>query len=218
MSILPTPLTPALYAYYESIGFREHAVLRKIREDNRLLPQRNFQASPEVAHFLAFLIKVAGANHVLEIGTFTGYSTTAMALSLPPEGHITTCDLDEEITTKAFPYWADAGVSHKITLRLGNAHQTLFSLKEEGKNFDFIFIDANKSAYDDYYEKSLELLKKNGLIVLDNTLWHGQVQEKNTINSQTRAIQMLNKKIHQDPRVSMLMLPMSDGLTIVRKR
>jgi predicted O-methyltransferase YrrM len=217
MSTTPTPLTPSLYAYYESIGFRESALLKKIREDNIKLTQSNFQSAPEVAHFLAFLIHLTQAKDVLEIGTFTGYSTLIMALALPEGGHITACDRNKLRTDKAKENWAAAGVSDKITLRFGNASKTLEDLKVEEKKFHMAFIDADKMSYDLYYENSLALLHEGGIIALDNTLWHGEVEDENTACSQTKALQALNKKIHQDPRVHMLMVPMSDGLTLVQK-
>jgi predicted O-methyltransferase YrrM len=218
MSTIPTILTPSLYAYYERIGFRESALLQKIREDNIRLTQSNFQSSPEVAHFLRFLIQLTQAKEILEIGTFTGYSTLVMALALPEGGHITACDRNKLRTDKAKEYWAEGGVLDKITLRLGNASKTLQALILENKRFHMAFIDADKMTYDTYYERSLALLHEGGVIVLDNTLWRGEVQDENTSCSQTKALRTLNEKIHQDPRVHMLMLPMSDGLTLVQKK
>jgi predicted O-methyltransferase YrrM len=217
MSTTPTPLTPSLYAYYESIGFRESALLKKIREDNIKLTQSNFQSAPEVAHFLAFLIHLTQAKAILEIGTFTGYSTLVMAHALSEDGHITTCDRNKLRTDTAKKNWEAGGVLDKITLRFGNASSTLQELKGEGKKFHLAFIDADKMNYDLYYEGSLELLHEGGIIALDNTLWHGEVQDEHTTCSQTKVLQALNEKIHQDPRVEMIMLPMSDGLTLVRK-
>jgi O-methyltransferase len=217
MTQKPTPLTPALYDYYQSIGFREHPVLGALRSYNQTLPQRDFQSAPEVAHFLAFLVSLLGARSILEVGTFTGYGTLALALNLPEDGHIITCDKDPKTAAIAKDYFEKAGVSRKITLKLGDAPKTLNTLLEEGHTFDLIFVDANKNGYDVYYEAALKLVRPNGLIVLDNTLWHGRVVHDPLPDTQSKTIKALNEKIHQDPRVTMLMLPLADGLTLVRR-
>ena len=163
---------------------------------------------------MAFLVQILDAKRVLELGTFTGYSALAMALALPEGGHLTTCDKQEITATLAQDYWKEAGVAEKITLLLGEASETIQSLEKE--SFDLIFIDANKRAYDDYYEHCLTLVRPGGLIALDNTLRHGEVIHADP-QKQAQAIKAINAKIHQDPRVSMIMLPMSDGVTLVRR-
>jgi len=217
MTQIPTPLTPTLYTYWKSIGFRDHSVLKELSTFNQTLAQKDFQASPEVAHFLGFLVSLLKAKSILEIGTFTGYSTLTMALNLPKDGTIITCDKDQAMTEIAQKYWAKANVAHKISLRLGDALQTLKDLQEDEVTFDLIFIDANKNAYDAYYEEAMRLLRPEGLILLDNTLWHGRLIEDPLPDTQSKAIKELNKKIQQDRRVEMVMLPLSDGLTLVKK-
>lgn len=216
MALIPTPMTSTLYEYWKSIGFRDHPVLKELRDFNQTLPQKDFQASPEVAHFLAFLVSLLKAKSILEIGTFTGYSTLSMALSLPEEGRIITCDKDHKTTEIAQKYWDKADVSQKITFIRQDAEKTLDTLQKDGKSFDLIFIDANKNGYDAYYERALRLIHPKGLIALDNTLWHGRVIETPHADTQSKTIHTLNHKIHKDPRVHMLMLPLSDGLTLVR--
>ncbi len=217
MSLLPTSLTPSLYAYYQQIGFRDHPVLTEMRHENAQRPQSNLQAAPEVAHLLAFLVKLLGAKDILEVGTFRGYSTLAMALALPQGGHITTLDSDARIVPETQQYWDEAEVLGKITLHLGDGIEMLQHLKNGGSHFDMAFIDANKNAYDDYYELCLELIHSGGVIVLDNTLWRGDVAADNPPCPQSKTLKALNEKIHGDPRVEMLMLPISDGVTVVRK-
>lgn len=217
MSLLPTPFSLDLYNYYQSLGFREHPLLAGLREENKMLPQRNFQAAPEVVHFLSFLIPLLSIQSILELGTFTGYSSLAFALALSEEGKIVTCDKDPSTTQIAQQYWEKGGVRSKIDLRLRDAMETLQILADEQALFDFIFIDANKSAYGNYYEACLPLLSPTGLMAIDNTLWRGEVALPSSTNNQTNTIKILNERIHQDPRINMVMLPIADGLTLVRK-
>lgn len=217
MTLTPTSLSSDLYTYWQSIGFREHPVLKELRDYNQTLPQKDFQASPEVAHFLAFLVSLLNAKSILELGTFTGYSTLAMALALSENGKIITCDKDQKTTAIAQDYWQKANVSHKVSLRLKDATEALTTFQQEGLKFDLIFIDANKNGYDAYYEAALSLIQPDGLIVLDNTFWHGRIIENPLPDTQSKTIRALNEKIYHDSRIQMIMLPISDGLTLLRK-
>lgn len=218
MSLNSVALTPDLMAYVERFGFREHPILKKLREGNQTLENRGYQINPEVAHLLGFLVTLMGIRRILEIGTFTGYSTLTMALSLPDSGSLMTLDKDPNTTAIAEGYWKEAGVGNKIVLKLGNAHDTLEQLVRIESRFDMAFIDANKRQYDAYYEQCLTLLNPGGLIAIDNTLWKGGVAHADAKNKQTQALQSLNKKLHGDNRVDMVLLPFGDGLTLLRKR
>lgn len=172
------------------------------------------QISPEQGQFLALLVRLGGCRRVLEIGTFTGYSALVMSLALPPEGQLITLDLNEETTATARENWARAGVSERIESRLGPALATLASLDPP---FDLVFIDADKSNYDAYYERALELLRPRGMVVLDNVLWGGQVLDPDCQDADTVAIRRINQKVHADPRVELSMLPLADGITLAVK-
>jgi caffeoyl-CoA O-methyltransferase len=169
---------------------------------------------------MALLAELVGARRVLEVGTFTGYSALVVALALPADGLIITCDVDEEMTAIARLYWAEAGVADKIDLRLGPAVDTLDALLSDGGagTFDFAFVDADKKNYDAYYERGLALLRQGGLMVIDNVLWSGAVADPERQDTDTNAIRALNAKLHGDQRVSLSLLPVSDGITLARKR
>ena len=169
---------------------------------------------------MALLAELVGARRVLEVGTFTSYSALVVALALPADGRIIACDVDEEMTAIARRYWAEAGVADKIDLRLGPAVDTLDALLADGGagTFDFAFVDADKENYEAYYERSLALLRQGGLIVIDNVLWSGAVADPNQKDADTSAIRALNAKLHGDERVSLSLLPVSDGITLARKR
>jgi predicted O-methyltransferase YrrM len=177
------------------------------------------QIAPEQGQFMALLVRLTGARRILEIGTFTGYSALAMALALPAEGRIVACDVSEAWTAVAKRYWQRAGVAGRIELRLAPALQTLDALIGEGGggSFDFAFIDADKSRYLDYYERSLTLLRPGGLIAVDNTLWGGSVADPAKIDADTAAIRAFNAALHADPRIELSLVPIGDGLTLARK-
>jgi caffeoyl-CoA O-methyltransferase len=178
------------------------------------------QISPEQGQFMRLLIELLGAKKTLDIGTFTGYSALSVALSLPENGQIIACDTSIEWTDIAKRFWDRAGVSHKISLKLAPALNTLDTLLAEGQanTFDFSFIDADKENYMAYYEKSLALVRPGGLIAIDNVLWSGQVADPTIQDTDTIAIRALNSKILMDDRVTMSMVPISDGLTLARKK
>ncbi|MEL6398401.1 MAG: class I SAM-dependent methyltransferase [Cyanobacteria bacterium J06626_4] len=214
-------LQPHLYDYLLSISLREPEILTQLRQETAQHPHGGMQIAPDQGQFMALLLRLMGAKKVLEIGTFTGYSTLWMALALPPDGAITACDVSEEYTEIARRYWQAAGVADKITLHLAPAIDTLDALLSSGQvgTFDFAFIDADKVNYRHYYEKSLALLRPGGLIAIDNVLWGGDVADPDiTDDPDTLALRDLNQTLHQDDRIDLSMLAIADGLTLALKR
>lgn len=213
-------LTDALYDYVLDVSLREPPLLARLREETAALPHSGMQISPEQGQFMALLAELVGARQVLEVGTFTGYSALVVALALPADGRIVACDVDEDMAAIARRYWAEAGVADKIDLRLGPAVETLDGLLAAGGTgtFDFAFVDADKKNYDAYYERGLALLRQGGLMLIDNVLWSGAVADPEKQDEDTRALRDLNAKLHDDQRVSLSLLPVSDGITLARKR
>jgi predicted O-methyltransferase YrrM len=207
-------LTDDLVAYLHRFGVREHPALARLRERTAPIPEHNMQIGPDQGAFMAMLVRLTGARRILEIGTFTGYSSTAMALALPPDGRIVCCDVSREWTDIAREAWTDAGVADRVDLRLGPATETLVTLEDD--SFDLAFIDADKPNYDAYYEGCLRVVRRGGLILLDNTLWSGRVADPSTDDEQTRAIRAINEKIAGDERVEHVIVPIGDGVTMVR--
>ncbi|MDJ0731710.1 MAG: class I SAM-dependent methyltransferase [Crocosphaera sp.] len=209
-----------LYEYLQQVSVREAEVLKQLRQETEKHPMSIMQIAPEQGQFMALLVQLMGAKKTLDIGVFTGYSALVVALALPPDGQIIACDVDEETTKIAQKFWEKAGVSHKIDLRLAPALETLDQLITEGQNntFDFAFIDADKSNYDNYYEKALWLVKPGGLIAIDNVLWGGKVADSEIKDNRTQKIRNLNKKLHQDPRIILSLVPIADGLTLALKK
>lgn len=213
-------LDAALYTYLLDNSLRESDLMRRLREETAKLPGAGMQIGPEQGQFMALLVQLMGAKRCLEIGTFTGYSALAVAQALPPDGRLLACDVNEQTTAVAKRYWAEAGVAERIELRLAPALETLESLIAEGaeNTYDFVFIDADKTNYDAYYERSLTLLRPGGLIVVDNVLWGGAVTDSTSTDDSTRAIRALNAKVKADQRVSCSLLPVGDGLLLALKR
>ncbi len=213
-------ITDALQDYMARETLREPDLLAKLRAETARMPMSNMQIGPEQGQFMGLLIELIGARRALEIGTFTGYSALCVALALPADGRVTACDISEEYTAVARRYWAKAGVADKIDLRLAPAVETLDTLLEEGRagSYDFAFIDADKTSYDVYYERSLTLLRAGGLIVIDNVLWGGDVADPAKNDADTTAIRAINRKVSNDERVSMSLIPVGDGLLLARKR
>jgi len=213
-------LNDRLRDYVHSIGTREADVLRQLRDATRPMRGAMMQIAPEQGALLQMLVHLLGARRYLEIGVFTGYSSLAVALALPADGHVTACDISEEWTTIARQYWQRAGVADKITLKLAPALETLDALLSEGAagSYDFAFIDADKSNYDGYYERALKLVRRGGLIAIDNVLWGGKVANPQVNDADTLAIRKLNSKLVADQRVDMCLLPMADGLSLARLR
>lgn len=213
---------------YVLSSLRESEVLKCLREETDRDPNAIMQIPPEQGQFMSFLVKVLGAKKALEIGTYTGYSTLCVALALPKDGQVVACDINENWASIGRKYWKEAGVEQKIDFRLGPALRTLESLIESGEadSFDFAFIDADKGNYDQYYEKSIHLLRPGGVIAIDNVLLFGSVVDPSVLDADLRsrisdadidAMRKLNKKVRSDPRVDATMLPLADGLTLVRK-
>jgi len=216
-------LTDELHDYVRSVSVREPELLQRLRRETttaRFGYMADALISPEQGQLMSLLIKLIGARRALEVGVFTGCSSLWVALALPQDGHMIACDTNEEWTAIARRYWREAGVEHKIDLRLAPAVETLGDLVEqgEGDSFDFAFIDADKSGYDAYYELCLQLVRPGGLIALDNTLLDGYVLDKQNQHVGVESIRVLNEKLHADERVDISLLPISDGLTLVRKR
>jgi O-methyltransferase len=198
----------------------EHPVLAALREATARMPMSNLQIAPEQANLLAFVARLVDARMALEIGTFTGYSALAVALTLPKDGKLVACDLSEEWTSIGRPFWQRAGVAEKIELRLGPAQATLDRLERDGfkGRFDFAFIDADKTGYDAYYESTLRLTRPGGVIAFDNMLQDGRVADRRARSADTVAIRALNAKIAADERVDRVLVPVGDGMTFVRRR
>ena len=213
-------LTDQLVAYIHKVSLREAEPLRLLREETAKLPMAGMQISPDQGQFMALLVRLIGARHCLEIGTFTGYSSLAVALALPPDGRVVCCDVSEEYTAIARRAWASAGVADKIELHIAPARATLDRLRAAAQRsrFDFAFIDADKTNYDHYYEAALELVRPGGLIAIDNVLWSGAVADSKRQDADTKALRALNRKLRDDERVDLSLLPIGDGLTLARIR
>ncbi|MFC3907821.1 class I SAM-dependent methyltransferase [Legionella dresdenensis] len=213
-------MTQELHDYMLDVSLREHPVLAALREETGKMALANMQAAPEQAQFMQFLIRLIRARKVLEIGTFTGYSSLAMALALPDDGELITCDINRDWTANAPSFWREAGQDHKIKLKLAPALDTINDLLAQGysQQFDFIFIDADKTNYVNYYEMALKLINPSGLIAIDNIFWDGKVIDNNETGGQTREIRRLNQLLKQDDRVDVSLLAIADGLFLVRPK
>jgi len=213
-------LNQKLYEYLLSVSLRESQVLKNLRAATIDLSGANMQIAPEQGQFMALLVKIMGANRLIEIGTYTGYSTLVCALALS-DGKIIAIDSDPDSTAIAQDFWKQAKVDHLIDLRIGDAQDILHSLLHKDllkEAIDFVFIDADKVNYPIYYELSLELIRKNGIILFDNVLWGGAVADQENQNPNTTAIRKFNLHLLDDPRVDISLVPIGDGLTIARKK
>jgi len=212
-------LDDRLYDYLLKVGVRESDLLKELRAETSKLSSAGMQIGPDQGAFMHLLAGLIGARRALEIGTFTGYSSLCVASALPADGKLICCDVSEEYTSIARNYWRRAGIESRIELRLGPAVATLDQLIEaKVPEFDFIFIDADKANYVNYYERALKLVRTGGLIAIDNVLWGGDVADPKVDDEDTRAIRALNDKISADERVILSMIPLGDGLTLARKR
>ncbi len=220
MSNRTLQVTDEIYDYLIDISLREPAVLTELREWTAEHPRYPMQIAPEQGQFMALLVSLMGARRCLEIGVFTGYSSLAVALALPGDGSIVACDVSEEYTAVAREFWKKAGVAGKIDLRLAPATETLDELLAAGQagQFDFAFIDADKSSYLGYFERSLALLRPGGLIAVDNTLWSGRLVDEREQDEDCRALREFNRALHGDERIELSLVPIGDGLTLARKR
>ena len=208
-----------IYSYLCDVAITEPDLLFQLREETAQLEYSVMQISPEQGQFMSLLVKLMGAKRAIEIGTFTGYSSICVASAMPEDGHLTCCDISPQWTQMAEKYWALAGLEEKITLYTQPAEQTLQKLLDDGEQntFDFIFIDADKQNYITYYEMALRLLRKGGLIAVDNTLWSGAVADPENVEPGTRAIRRFNDALKEDERVTHSLVPIGDGLTLILK-
>lgn len=213
--LIPEPLA----GYIDKNWITEPDVLRELRAETAAsMADANMQISPDLGQFLTVLMKGIGARRTLEVGVFTGYSSTVTALALPADGKLIACDVSEEFTAMARRYWAKASVDHKIDLRIAPALETLDALIAGGEGqYDFAFIDADKGNYWGYFERCLRLLKKGGIIAVDNVLWSGRVADESDQQDNTIAIRDFNRRVHEDARVAASLVPVGDGLTLAVK-
>jgi O-methyltransferase len=220
MSTRTINLNDQLYQYLLDHSLRETETMRELREITAQHKWSRMQISPEQGQFMALLVEISGAQRIIEIGTYTGYSALCMAQALPEHGQIICCDTSKEWTDIGRPFWQQADVEKRIQLRIAPALETLDQLiaNNETEQFDLAFIDADKTNYLNYYERCLKLIRQGGLILFDNTLWSGHVADASKQDEDTVAIRALNEKLHNDERISLSLLPIGDGLTLVRKR
>ena len=219
MSSRTLRMNDAIDAYLRRVSVRDTEVQRRLREETAALDQAGMQISPEQGQLMRMLTGLVGARRAIEVGVFTGYSALCVALALPEDGELVACDVNEEWTAIARRYWSEAGVASKIRLHLAPALDTLDTLVREGRRgeFDMAFIDADKTSYDLYYERCLELLRPGGLVLVDNVLWSGKVVDEGDRSEDTVALRAFNAKLGDDARIDLCMLPVGDGLTLARK-
>ena len=220
MSSRSIGLSDVLQAYLLEVSLREPPLLAQLRAETAPMEMANMQISPEQGQFMALMAKLIGARQALEIGVFTGYSSLMMAQALPDDGRVVACDVSEEWTAIARRYWEKAGIAHKIELHLRPALETLAALRDGGRDgtFDIAFIDADKVNIRAYYEQALALVKPGGLVMIDNVFRRGLAARPEEADEDAHTIRALNAFIHTDERVDLSMLPISDGLTLARKR
>lgn len=219
-------VTSPLIDYLISVSLREDRLLQELREETAALSARaGMQIAPHQGQFMRLLAEIVGVKKGLEVGTFTGYSALCTALGMPADGKLICCDISEEWTAVARRYWERAGVSERIELRLAPAVETLKDLIAAGESntFDWLFIDADKTSYETYYDLGLSLLRPGGILLVDNVLWSGDVlREASDLDpikdKDTLALQAFNRRLHADQRISLALLPIGDGLTLARKR
>lgn len=207
-----------LEQYLEDANRPETPVQRRLRADTAKMSNAQMQIGSNQGRFMAFLIGLIGARRAIEIGTFTGYSALAVAAALPADGKLVCCDVSAEWTAIGRKAWVEAGVNGKIDLRIGPAADTLDRMIADGLagSFDFAFIDADKENYDRYYEQCLILLRKGGLIAIDNMLWDGAVADPANQSDSTKAIRALNLKLRDDDRIDFSLIPVGDGIALAR--
>lgn len=208
-----------LYEYLLSVSLREAEILTQLRQETAQHPMGKMQIAPEQGQFMALLVQLMRAKKTLDVGVFTGYSSLVVALALPTDGKVVACEVNQEYAAIARHWWQKAGVADKIDLHIAPAGETLNQLltARQAGTFDFAFIDANKSNYDNYYEQALQLVRSGGLIAIDNVLWSGRVADSQVQDNRTNKIRALNQKLHQDLRITISLVPIGDGLTLARK-
>jgi predicted O-methyltransferase YrrM len=208
-----------VYRYLLEVSSRESPVLARLRDATAPRPEAEMQIGADQGQLLALLVRLIGARRCIEIGTYTGYSALAVALALPPDGVVYACDVSTEFTSVGEPFWREAGVADRIKLKIQPALQTLDELAttDGGKRaFDFAFVDADKTSYIAYYEKLLQLIRPGGLIAIDNTLGLSRQPVIHLQSANAKAIREFNLHVHRDPRVDLAMLPVGEGLTLLR--
>ncbi|MDX1476447.1 MAG: class I SAM-dependent methyltransferase [Saprospiraceae bacterium] len=212
-------LTPEIQQYLRDLSVREHPAQVSLRAETDTMEQSVMSSSPEMGNFMQLLIGMIGASRCLEVGVFTGYGTLSMALAVPDDGLIRAFDISEEWTSVGVPYWREAGVEHKIDLRLGAAGDGLRERLDAGEagSYDFAFIDADKVNYPSYYRLCMELIRPGGIVLLDNTLWNWDVADPSVTDPDTEAIRKVNQIVFDDPRVQQSIVPFGDGCTLVVK-
>jgi O-methyltransferase len=215
-----TLLTGALDEYATANWLRDSPLKRRLRDETMKLPWGLMQVAADQGQFMALMTRAIGAKRALEIGVFTGYSALCVAEALPADGRLIACDVSDEWTSIGKRYWKEAGLDHKIDLRIAPALDTLDQLLREGRAgaFDMAFVDADKTNYDGYFERCLTLLRSGGLMMFDNVLWNGRVAEGESSSEDTRALQALNAKLHDDQRIDLALVPLGDGITLAVKR
>jgi caffeoyl-CoA O-methyltransferase len=220
MSNRTLTLDDRTYEYLLAHSLREDPRLARLRAETASHPQVNMQIAPDQGQFMQMLVRLAGARRAIEVGVFTGYSSLAVMLAMPPEGRMLALDVSEEFTAVARRHWQAAGVAGRIELVIAPAAATLEARLASGEagQYDFAFIDADKTGYLGYYEQLLKLLRPGGLIVVDNTLWSGEVANPENREASTQALRAFNDALHQDPRIDLALLPVGDGLTLARLR
>ena len=220
MSIRTLRLDDRLYDYLLAHSLREPEALAKLRAETASHPKVNMQIAPEQGQFMQMLVRLLGVRRAIEVGVFTGYSSLAVALAMPADGRLLACDVSEEFTAIARRHWQSAGVADRIALVLAPAKQTLDACLAAGESalYDFAFIDADKVNYLAYYERLMKLVRPGGLIVVDNTLWGGEVANPRNRDQDTVALREFNDVLLADPRIDLSLLPLGDGLTLARRR
>ena len=220
MSRFSINLTEQVHEYLHSVTLREDEVMQRCRTETAQHKWAGMQISPEVGQLLTLLVNMLDARKIIELGVYTGYSSLCMASALPAGGKLVACDVNEEYTARAKEYWRAADVADRIELRLAPALDTLTDLLQSGEagGFDFIFVDAVKEEYSAYYPLNYLLLRSGGMMAIDNVLWGGDVADSTKQSAETVAIRAFNKMVHEDDKVDMCMLPIGDGLTLIRKR
>jgi len=208
-----------LVNYLQTVGYRRDPIIDKLVKETKALGNlAQMQIAPEQGQFLEIIVAVSKAKKCLEIGRFTGLSTLCMARGLPNDGKIISIDNSDEFSSLANKFWKQADIQHKIESVIGQGVEVMQSYVDRQFSFDLIFIDADKNNYPHYYELSLELLPSNGIIIIDNMLWGGNVADLSNNDTQTETIKSLNEKIQKDERVDFSLLPIADGLSFIRKK
>jgi predicted O-methyltransferase YrrM len=220
MSIRSTSVADDVYRYILAVSSREPPVLARLREATAPRAEAEMQISPEQGQFMALLARLIGARHCIEIGTYTGYSALAVAMVLPEDGKLIACDISDEFTRVGKPFWREAGVEGRIDLRVQPALKTLDELLAQGRQntFDFAFVDADKPNYIHYYEKLLQLVRPGGLILADNTLAVSGAPIIRSDSEIAKALREFNEYVHHDERVDLSLIPIGEGLTLLRRR